>query len=66
MIIYTTIAPRTSKIFITSLKKDSKGGEEDDEENSKDFITLNDLTEASREQKARLAAKMEQAKQVQN
>lgn len=61
-LIYTTVAPRTSKIFITSLEK-SKSSADDDpfaalQAQEKNYLTLHDLTEKSREEKAKLAAKM--------
>ena len=58
--IYTTVAPRTSKIFITSLEKAKQGGDVDEVEEASgtQFITLKDLTEKSKKEKANLAAKL--------
>lgn len=63
ILIYTTIAPKTSQIFITSMTK-VKSKEEQQADSKTQIITLNDLTEASKQEKAKLAAKMEQEKQM--
>ena len=59
ILIYTTICPKTSQIFITSLSKVQANKDETDE-NAVQVITLEDLTKASKQKKAKLAAKMEQ------
>lgn len=59
ILIYTTIAPKTSQVFITSLNKvQAEKSEGDDLVGDSNVITLNDLTEASREKKAEIAAKV--------
>lgn len=52
ILIYTTVAPRTSKIFITSLDKSRQGNSNEDTaaapNSDTQVITLKDLTEKSK------------------
>ena len=62
VLIYTTIAPKTSQIFITSLNK-VQANKGDGEEKDSNVINLHELTEMSKEKKAEMTAKLEQEKQ---
>ena len=60
ILIYTTIAPKTSQIFITSLNKVPAKGADGGAPAGVEVVTLADLTAASKAKKARMAARMEQ------
>ena len=71
VIIYTTIAPKTSQIFITSMiKTENKTSSSDIDAPAAprgvEIITLEDLTQSAKNKKAEIAAKLQQEKAMQD